>query len=142
MSRGKKGQGGIAGGRKVRMAGTAVDSMMQGITVYMEIANAARLQLIKDKALSMGIDLRLQVERDFCMNILVNICKLKQSHIQKLRDEVHEDEKKFEKEVEGFCEAIVPKKKRTRIIQSKDFRKEVAMLLGRDKEVKKGGVII
>ena len=90
----------------------------------------------------MGIGIRLQIERDFCMNILVNICKLKQSYIQKLRREVCEDKKKFEEEVKGFCEAIVPKKKRTRIIQSKDFRKEVAMLTGRDKDIKKGGKVI
>lgn len=142
MSKNRGGRrGGIAGGRKVRTASTAADSMIQGIVVYMEIANAARLELLQDQTLPMGIGIRLRIERDFCMNILQNICKLKQSHIQKLRAEVCEDKEKFEKEVKGFCEAIVPKKQRKRVILSKDFNREVVALTGRDKNIKKGGVI-
>lgn len=142
MSKGKTGQGGIAGGRKVRRAGTAVDSMIQGIVVYMELANNARLKLMGEKTLPMGIGMRLQIERDLCMNILVNICKLKQSYIQKLQAVVCEDAEKFEKEVAAFCEAIVPKKQRKRVILSKDFNREVAALTGRDKDIKKGGRVI
>jgi len=139
MSKGRKGQSGIAGGRRVRMASTAADAMIQGIVVYMEIANAARMQLMKDKVLTPGIDMRLQIERDFCMNILQNICHLKQSYIQNLQRQVHEDKEKFEEEVKGFCDAVVPKKRR--IVQSKDFKREVAALTGRNRNIKKGGVI-
>ena len=142
MSKSKRGRSGIAGGRKVKTVSTAVNSMIQGITVYMEMANASRLQLLKDKILPMGIDLRLQVERDLCMNILVNICKLKQSYIQTLRAEVCENKEKFDNEVHAFCEAIVPKKKRSRIVLSKNFNHEEAALTGRNKAVKKGRVII
>jgi len=141
MSKSKKGKGGVAGGRKVRTASTAVESDRQGIAIYMELANAARNELARQKTLPVGIDIRLRIERDFCMNILVNICKLKQSYIQKLQREIHEDKEKFEEEVKGFCEAIVPKKKRGRVIISKDFKKEVAALTGRDRNIKKGGII-
>lgn len=142
MSKSKRGRGGIAGGRKVRMVMSSFDAVVQGITVYMEMAEAARQELMRQKALPMGIGLRLQIERDFCMNILVNICKLKQSHIQKLQKEIHEDEKKFDEEVKGFCEAIVPKKQRKRIIPSKNFSQEVAALTRRDRNVKGGGRVI
>ena len=140
MPKGRKGLGGVAGGRKYRKAGTAADSFIEGIAVYMEIANAARNELIRQKALPMGIGIRLEVERDFCMNVLQNICKLKQSYIQKLRARVCEDKEKFKKEVQAFCDAIVPEKKR--IILSQDYRKEVAALEKRDRGIKKGGVII
>ena len=138
MRRNKK--GGVAGGRKVLRTVSTTDSIIHGIAVYMEIANGAHNELIRKKVLPTGIDIRLQVEKEFCMNLLVNMCHLKQSHIQKLRDEIHKDEKKFTKDVLAFCDAVVPAKKR--IIQSKNFNQEVAALLGRDKKIEKGGVII
>jgi len=140
MPKGKKGKGGVAGGRKYRTVSTAADSFIEGIAVYMEIANAARNELIRQKALPMGVGIRLEVERDFCMNVLQNICKLKQSYIQTLRARVCEDKEKFKKEVQAFCDAIVPEKKR--IVLSQDFRKEVAALKRRDEGIQKGGVII
>ncbi len=133
-------RGGIAGGRKVQRVESTADSIIRGIAVYMEIANGAHNELIRQKVLPTGIGIRLQVEKEFCMNLLINMCHLRPSHIQKLRDEIHKDEKKFDGDVLAFCDAVVPAKKR--IIQSKNFQQEVAALLGKDRGVKKGRVII
>lgn len=140
MRRSKK--GGIAGGRKVVKTESTLSAVIHGIVVYMEMANASRFELSKEKTLPMGIGIRLQVERDFCMNLLLNMCHLKPSYIQKLRDEVTKDKEKFDLEVKAFCEAIVPAKNRKVIVQSKDFRKELAALTRRDKGVKQGRIII
>lgn len=141
MPRRNKNKAGIAGGRRVLKTEGTLSAVIRGIVVYMEMANASRFELSKEKVLPLGIGIRLQVERDFCMNLLLNMCHLKPHYIQKLRDEVIKDKEKFDSEVKAFCEAIVPGKNRKIIVQSKDFRKEVAALTRRDRGVKGGRVI-
>ena len=139
MPRRNKNKAGIAGGKRVVKTEGIFSAVVRGIVVYMELANASRFELSRKKVLLLGIGIRLQVERDFCMNLLLNMCHLKTYHIQKLRDEVTKDKEKFASEVKAFCDAIVPEKKR--IIQSQNYRQELAALTRRGRGVKGGKVI-
>ena len=118
---------------------STLSAVVRGIVVYMEMANASHFELSKQKVLPLGIGIRLQVERDFCMNLLINMCHLKPQYIQKLRAEVTKDKEKFASEVKAFCDAIVPEKKM--IIQSQNYRQELAALTRRGRGVKGGKVI-
>ena len=118
------------------------DGVVTGLVVYMEVAKGARAVLTKEQVITQGIDNRLQIEANFCMNLLVNICKLSPGYIHNLQNDVHGDKVRFEKEVESFCEAILPKEKRRRIQIPKNAQQELNALLGKNKGTKKQGRII
>lgn len=101
---------------------------------YMELAKASRKHLEATNRFNSKIDFRLSVEIEFCSAALEYIFKVTKAFIAKVRHMILLDEKGFEKEVERFCEGIIPTKP---TIITKNLVGEMAQIIQRDKNLAK-----
>lgn len=77
------------------------------IILYKELALGARKLLAVNKKLLPQVDIRLQIEINFCMNLLVNIFKVSQAYVMQVSFSFRKD-KDFQKNVERFVEDVMP----------------------------------
>jgi len=106
---------------------------------YMELAKASRKHLKATNRFNTRIDFRLSVEAEFCLGALEYIFKVTKAFIAKVQHMILQDEEGFKKEVERFCEGIIPTKP---TIITKNLVGEMAQIIQRDKTLKTGGKLI
>jgi len=100
---------------------------------YMELAKASRKYLKATNRFNSKIDFRLSVEAEFCLAALEHVFKVTKAFIAKVQHMILSDEETFKKEVERFCEGIVPTKP---TIVTKNLEGEMAQIIQRDKALK------
>lgn len=133
--------------KKTKKKKDRLNDTIEGLVMYMELAKAARLILQNDgrmrKFLVLG--LRLEIEARFCMNLLLNVCKVNPEYIAELQRTIREDEK-FDKEAGVFADSVIPKDdKDVKLYGFEDLKKQIIAdekKKVRDKEVKTGSNII
>lgn len=134
--------------RKYTQKKGRTENITEGLVVYMELAKAARLVLINDGRMNDVplLDFKLQNEAKFCMNLLLNICKVTKAYIVSVQQTVHDDAKKFEKEANNFADSIIPKtEKDFKLYSYGDLKKQIIAEGQRKKmneKVKGGGNVL
>ena len=107
---------------------TTLDEVIIDVVAYMELSVASRKYLKATKRFNPKIDFRLQVEAEFCINLLVNIFKLSKSFIVNAQHTVSNHEK-FKEEVKRFCNSIIPEKP---LIVTDNLGREMAKIIQQD----------
>ena len=123
-----------------------LDEIVLDLIYYMELAKGTRAYLALSKALPPVLDIKLQVEANFCYNLLVRIFRVNPPFIAQVVQKIHSEKDRFRKEVEQFAEALVPGVTRTiHLFTDADFRNEIKRqerMHQREKVLKKGGNLI
>lgn len=82
----------------------------QGFVVYREWALAAMPKLrARKKSFNKNVQIRLQVEANFCFNALLHIFRMSRAFIENTRKQIHLDEEKFQENLEKFIKTVDPK---------------------------------
>lgn len=110
-------------GKKDKFLDTA-----QAFVTYGELLRLARIILKQDGRLNEQnwlLDIRLQVESDFCFNAVLNLFGLDKDWIRKVLDGLYKDKESFTEEAMKFADNIIGSKKKLRLYTSDDLKKEI-----------------
>jgi len=126
---GKKDRPGIPKS-KVQASNNSVEAIAQQIIYIMTLNMRARSYLRSNKRLTPRLDFQLVTETNFAAGILINIFSLEKSYIKNIQAQMQADKDRFEKELEKFCESIVPDASKPKIFTVQEFEKELAQKRG------------
>lgn len=132
---------------KTKIKKGSVDLLNFAITnviMYMEIEKDAKAILIRNKQLTPFLNMKLQLEMDFCGNVLKNLFGVSGAEVLRIGEKLRESEA-WAEEVDAFIDTVSPgSTKKIRLFNEQDFRGELANQdrTGRAGKVVKGGKIL
>jgi hypothetical protein len=101
-----------------------LDLAIQKLAVYVKLAEHGIVLLSKKGYLTPELNIRIRIEAEFAMNILVNVFMVSKEGLSELFELII-NSPQFQEEVYDYCEAVCGRSVRTVLVTPTQYEKEL-----------------